>query len=289
MKKSISLLLVLCMASTLGSCSSRDSAAKDETSPTIVTTSAEPTLTPTPTPIPACPEQAIIIGGDIVFGLMFDDFYQVNYATGDSIALEYNYQPRDVNIAVEEWSSSDESVATVNSSGVVTPVGMGECEISLHISDGLSDGTYASINVIVQNGIINVENYELPSYDELLNNLENVYGSDSVSNYGTSFSNYPAFESSNYEGPFVFCNSPSDSMYQDYPIEETIRETETRYIVCRNDNFVLMIYEHGIQLRSDEYDFGVFFMNGSFDESIEIAESVGIYIPTESLDLTVLN
>ena len=291
MKKSISLLLILCMASALGSCSSNDSAAKAETTPPIVTTTAEPTPTPspTPTPIPACPDQAIIIGGDVVFGLLFDDFYQVNYTNGDSIALEYNYQPRDVIIAVEEWSSSDESVATVSSSGVVTPVGMGECEITLHISDGLSDGTYTSINVIVQDGMINIENYDLPSYDEILINMENVYGADSLSISATTFSNYPAWEGTDYEGAFVYCSNPSDSLYQDISIEESIQATTAKYVVCRNDIFVLMIFENGIELRSDEYEFGILIMDGGFEEAIEIAESMGIHIPTESLDLTVLS
>ena len=290
--RSISIAVVASLSLSVISCSSNDSSSVAPSQATSVTT----TVAPTPTPVPACPDQAVIVGGDVVFGLMFDDFYQVNYANGDSIELEYNYQPRDVNIAVEEWSSSDESVATVSNSGVVTPVGMGECEITLHVTDGLSDGAYASINVTVQDGENLIEIQELPSYDELRANLESLYGADNISVYENNFSNLTEFTYTNPELPYVFCYNSSDDFYWDYPYETLVQGEYSgqgeciRYIVCRNDDYVLIIDERGgIQLRTDEYLLSIYAHSNGYEEAIDIAESLGIHIPTDSLDLTVLD
>lgn len=281
----ISTVLIVSFSLSAVSCSTNDSQSVASTQATSSTTTA----TPTPTPVPACPDQAIIIGGDIVFGLLFEGFYQVNYENGNSIALEYNYQPRDVNIAVEEWSSSDESVATVSNSGVVTPVGMGECEITLHITDGLSDGAYATINVTVQDGVIPIDNQDLPSYDELRANLESLYGADNVEVYETFFSNLSYRIDTDPDAPFIYCNNSMDDLYRDFPYEALVRGENRKYIVCQNDDYVLIIEEAGITLRSDEYLLGIVVYNGGYEEAIEIAESLGIDISTYSLDLTVLD
>lgn len=281
----ISSVLIVSLLLSVVSCSNNESQSVTSVQATSATTAAAPT----PTPVPACPEQAIIIGGDVVFGLLFEGFYQVNYENGNSIALEYNYQPRDVNIAVEEWSSSDESVATVSDSGVVTPVGMGECEITLHVTDGLSDGAYASINVTVQDGVIPIDNQELPSYDEIRANLESLYGADNVFVYENNFSNLSEFTYTVPEIPFVYCCNPLDYSYRYSPYETLVQDEYSKYIVCRNDDYILIIEAGGITLRSDEYLLGIAALNGSYEEAIDIAESLGIHIPTDSLDLTVLD
>ena len=280
--KAISIVVILSFSLSMISCSSNSS----QSGTSAQTTSATTTAAPTPTPIPACPEEAIIIGGDVVFGLMFDDFYQVNCENGDSIELEYNYQPRDVNIAIEEWSSSDESVATVSNSGVVTPVGMGECEITLHITDGLSDGAYATVNVSVESGIVQIDNQTLPTYDELKSNIEAVYGNDFLLVYDDYYGFY------RYEDydvlPFIGCEYYTSDFYNDYPPEELYRGMNCRYQAFQNDSYLILIDGDGITVRCDEYLLFIYAYYGDIEDSMDIAESFGISIPRELIDVDML-
>lgn len=274
--KPIALLLSLVLL--LGACSSD----KEETSVTPTTTTSEATtVEPTPTPTPNCPDQVIIANGDIEFGQIIDGYYLVDCDHADTVDLAYNIQPRDVNVAVEEWSSSDETVATVSGSGTVTPIGYGECEITLHVSDGLSDGATTSIHVTVQDGIIEIEDLVIPSYEELKTNIENTYGSSNMLYTSYSYGMYTNFESL----PFIGCEHCSGTFYTDYPFEELIYGMNCRYKVFKSDEYILIIDGNGITIRCDEYLLFIYAYYGNIDDSLAVAESVGIHIPVDSLNL----
>ena len=274
-------LSIAVLSGGVASCSSSEPAA--QTTPVTEVT----TLSPTPTPTPNCPDQVVIIQGDIVFGQILEDYYLVDCAHTDYVDLEYNIQPRDVNVAVEEWSSSDESVATVDNNGKVTPVGVGECEISLHVTDGLTDGAYTSIVVTVEDGIIRFDDCEIPGYEELKAEICDVYGAETIDDYGTHYSNYWSYLDST-DLPFLYCDRYDDDMYEDYgSLEKNLLGTNTEYIICQNTQCVLMIYPGGIVIICDEYMFGV--DCSDTEESMDVAESLGYTIPRDQIDLSELN
>lgn len=212
-------------------------------------------------------------------------YYLVDCEHMDTLDLTYNYQPRDVNIAVEEWSSSDESVATVDSNGKVTPVGYGECEISLHVTDGLTDGAYTSINVTVQDGIIQMEDYDIPSYDQLRTNLCDDYGLGRVDDYDTFYSNYSQFTANNYEGPYIYCNYFTDDMYLQFgSLESLVNDEDFAYIVLQNEQCYFVIISNGLYVLCDEYIFGIAYVEP--EEALDIAECIGFTVPRDQIDLS---
>lgn len=271
--KSISIAVILSFSFSMISCSSNS----NQLGTPAQTTSATTTVAPSPTPVPACPEQVLIVQGDIVFGQISEDYYLVNCEHVDTVDLEYNIQPRDVNIAVEEWSSSDESIATVSSSGKVTPVGYGECEIVLHVSDGLSDGATTSINVTVQDGIVHLDDIGLPSYEELKANFEAVYGSGFFLVDSTHYFNVNNLDVL----PFIGCYSTDDDSYRDMNYEAMIDGMNCKFIVCKTDDYYIVLDETGITIQNDDYLLFIYPWYGSLEDALEIAESAGIHIPTD--------
>ncbi len=254
-----------------------------EASSTTSTTVAEKDGV-TPTPIPACPEQVVISSGDITFGQIIDNYYLVDCEHMDAIDLVYNIQPRDVNIAIEEWASSDENVATVNSDGRLTPVGFGECEITLHVSDGLTDGAYTSINVVVEDGIIEMEDFELPDYYTLQENCLAVYGSDVIYVTSDAFSHVNDLE----DYPFIGCQYYTSDFYADYPFEELVNGMNAPYIICRNDECSMFFYEDGLMVLCDEY---ILIIGTQFDGSTiqDVASNIGLPLPEDEEILSVLS
>lgn len=275
--RTISMLVLSSMLITsLAGCSSNKQSMEE-----IIATAESAVATPTP--VPGNPEQAIITSGDLVFKKYTDNYYLVGEETTASVWLKYNYLPNDVNIAVEEWSSSDESVATVSDSGQVKPVGFGECEITLHVSDGLTDGTTTSIKVVVEEGIIELDDQEIPDYDSLLTACKNAYGTFDV--YDDSFSN--AYESDE-DTPHISVDDNTSSFYRDYStLDKILNGTMGECVVCRcGDNIV---YFDGYQYAflCDDYllfNFGYDNFSDpmiSYDELKEFHDNTGLPIPSE--------
>lgn len=79
--------------------------------------------------------------------------------TGNSLILTYAIIPSNASNSTVKWSSSDESIATVNDDGVVTGITLGEAVISATTEDG---GFTASVNLevikmpIIDNPVQNV-------------------------------------------------------------------------------------------------------------------------------------
>lgn len=91
---------------------------------------AVPTATPEPTPIPT-PEQQVTSIAITYLGTDQPGFTQY---VGDKVQLDVAFYPIN-NDLTPEWSSSDESVATVDQTGLVTLVGAGTCVISVTVAD----------------------------------------------------------------------------------------------------------------------------------------------------------
>lgn len=91
---------------------------------------AVPTATPEPTIIPS-PEPLVTSVGITYLGYDQPGFTQY---VGDKVQLDVAFYPIN-NELTPEWTSSNESVATVDQTGLVTLVGAGTCVISVTVGD----------------------------------------------------------------------------------------------------------------------------------------------------------
>jgi D-alanyl-D-alanine carboxypeptidase len=74
--------------------------------------------------------------------------YTMSFELGDTGAVAYiTSYPENSDESNEVWSSSDENVATVNDYGYITPVGAGECIITISMDN--NTGCYAEVKVTV--------------------------------------------------------------------------------------------------------------------------------------------
>lgn len=270
--RTISMLVLSSMLITsLAGCSSNKQSMEE-----IIATAESAVATPTP--VPGNPEQAIITSGDIVFKKITDEIYTVDNSIKYYEYLKYNYQPNDVNIAVEEWSSSDENVATVSDDGKLAPVGFGECDITLHITDGLTDGAYASIHVTVEDAINRLDDKDIPDYDTLLSNSISAY--KDVDDYDDCFF---------INEPFSACYNEDNYNHID-DVSRIIDGYNTPYMVFVNDNYSVVVAVDP-DSGSGMYWFGCdgydFFYFGEDDETLDydmmkdMSEATGLPIPDE--------
>lgn len=72
---------------------------------------------------------------------------EISLYTGDNATLEVTLAPEDADDKTVEWSSSDESVATVDENGVVTAIGVGVANITCAAQDGSGVKTNCSVTV----------------------------------------------------------------------------------------------------------------------------------------------
>lgn len=91
---------------------------------------------------------------------------------GDSTNLSVDYSPADALVPKINWSSSDKNVATVDSSGAVKAVAMGECEITAQVADSevksvfkltVTDKELEKVNVL-NNYLIKIPDSKLEPY-----------------------------------------------------------------------------------------------------------------------------
>ncbi len=73
---------------------------------------------------------------------------EIELSVGDRYSIDYDIEPKSEKKNAE-WESSDEDVATVNSSGKITAVDSGECEITLTVGN-MSDTV--TVTVVVTSG-----------------------------------------------------------------------------------------------------------------------------------------
>ena len=93
---------------------------------------------------------------------------------GDTAEIAVKYSPQNAAVPKISWTTSDEKVATVDSAGLVTAVGRGECEITAESENG--------IKAVVK---IAVKDEELEKINALNNYLIKI--SDSrLEKYGTN-------------------------------------------------------------------------------------------------------
>lgn len=91
---------------------------------------AVPTVSPEPTPVPT-PQSQVTSVAIMYLGSDMPGFTQY---VGDKVQLDVAFYPIN-NELTPEWSSSDESVATVDQTGMVTLVGEGNCVVSVTVGD----------------------------------------------------------------------------------------------------------------------------------------------------------
>lgn len=91
---------------------------------------AVPTITPEPTPVPT-PAPLV---NSVAITYLSNDMPGFTQYVGDKVQLDVAFYPIN-NELTPEWSSSDESVATVDQTGLVTLVGSGNCVISVTVAD----------------------------------------------------------------------------------------------------------------------------------------------------------
>ncbi len=100
----------------------------------LVGCAPEPTPVPMPAPDPIAAEKVEISATALEL-----------YLGDESVSLSYVVTPALASVRSYNWASSDETVATVDK-GVITPVGEGECTVSLTLDNGVSAS--ASVTVI---------------------------------------------------------------------------------------------------------------------------------------------
>ena len=94
-----------------------------------------PPPTPTPSPTPSAPPQITQL--QITWPLRPGFDYNgngFNGSVGETYDFDVTWFPREV-LAEPEWTSSDESIATVDSDGVIKLVGAGECTIYVQVNE----------------------------------------------------------------------------------------------------------------------------------------------------------
>ncbi|MCR4688695.1 MAG: hypothetical protein K5745_03985 [Saccharofermentans sp.] len=265
--------LILSMLFAAASCANKDTPGVNN----LIPASSEASL-PTPTPEPGLPDKVIIADGDLTF-LKINDIFLLENQPKYYMTLQYNYQPGDVAIAVEEWSSSDESVATISDKGKLEPVGVGECEISLHVTDGLTDGAYTSITVTVEDGVTTLENTSWPDYDTLLSIAKDYFSESDLDIYDASFY---AIE----DGlPFIACSNSADEDY-DGDIQDAISDWgEEEFIYIENGDTAMILRNTSILVICDEYELYLY-VNDTDYTIIELAEEFGFTLPEDQIDLS---
>ncbi|MCD7722489.1 MAG: Ig-like domain-containing protein, partial [Clostridiales bacterium] len=78
----------------------------------------------------------VVITSTAVTGVSLDKTSVEQNVTDGSFTLTATIEPSNASVTDVTWTSSDESVATVDSSGVVTPVDTGSCTITVETADG---------------------------------------------------------------------------------------------------------------------------------------------------------
>lgn len=99
----------------------------------MVATTAVPTATPEPTPVAT--DAPLVNSVGITY--LREDMPGFTQYVGDKVQLDVAFYPIN-NDLTPEWSSSDETVATVDQTGLVTLVGEGTCVISVTVA-GVTD------------------------------------------------------------------------------------------------------------------------------------------------------
>ncbi len=249
------------------------------------------TSTPTPTPEPY-PQEVLIVNGDVSFRKIIDDYYYVGTERLKSVELKYNYQPKDVNIAVEEWSSSDESVATVSNNGTLIPVNNGSCIISLHVSDGLTDGVTTSINISVEDGITKLTEESFPSYDSIFDYAENTLKFDADSYNYDSDENYNDTDDGFYymKGDVsVLCSNKDSKFFYELDLKEWVVNmgTEGSY-VGQMEGLTMLVNNFTIDYFCDEYHCRIFYDINDPSLAMQIVDALGLPNPTNYFDLEAL-
>ena len=115
--------------------------AQQEEQEEMAAATAVPTNTPEPTPSPT-PEPTVTSITITFMGSSTDGFME---QVGDEIQLGTTYYPANIEDVVVEWSSSDDSIASVSEDGLVTLNSSGYCTISASIGT-----TTQSIDVWVE-------------------------------------------------------------------------------------------------------------------------------------------
>lgn len=106
---------------------------EQETLENQVTPVPPPTATPSPSPSPQPQVTSVSITSDVYPGFEYNGqgFWG---PVGQSVSFNVSWFPREVQ-SIPEWSSSDESVATVDENGTITLVGSGEATVTVKITD----------------------------------------------------------------------------------------------------------------------------------------------------------
>ena len=256
MKKYAFLFILVVSFIFVVSCSTNQMKDVSSTSDILMETTTSATPTPTPAPNPS---EVIIANGDLNYGLIWGDYFVLNNKHQDVVELTYNYLPKDVNIAVEEWTSSNEDVATVNDRGVITPVGLGSCEITLHISDGLTSGTTTSITVTVEDG--------MGKFEGMAPSFEDVYGyvESNIQPYADSF--WPDYQDSNNgftclcNDEVIWCYNSKSEIYSDADVEKWLNGwnngANDPFYICQFDNMTIVLHADRLDALNDEYHLAV--------------------------------
>lgn len=121
----------------------------------------------------------VVVAPSIVTGISLDQSDITRYADGGQFTLTATITPSDAKVTELLWYSSDEGVATIDSSGVVTPVNSGNCTITAETFDG---GYKAFCNVTLNTnyGVL-ADLYT--TYCEFVDQVkeEHIYTSESLS------------------------------------------------------------------------------------------------------------
>ena len=98
----------------------------DYDEPAAPSPSVEATVTPTPTPTPSPTPTPTVESVTITF--LGEEKKEFSAHVGDTVKLDATVYPLEIEEPVE-WSSSDEKVLTVDSTGLVTVVGKGKATV----------------------------------------------------------------------------------------------------------------------------------------------------------------
>lgn len=76
---------------------------------------------------------------------------ELEIPVGESISVGYTIKPEDATKKEIQWKSTDESVCTVDGSGLVTAIGKGKCDIICSATDGSEKASKIAVTAFVPN------------------------------------------------------------------------------------------------------------------------------------------
>ena len=133
---------------------------------------------------------------------------------GKNSTLNYSVSPSHATDKSVTWSSSNESVATVNQDGIITAVAVGTCTITCSANDGSNVKATCTVTTLDPNLLTG--EFSVSSTKKVHFTKGNLYWNGSTFKFESSQTSYPTSWSSTHVGHFYWTKTASASYASSY-------------------------------------------------------------------------